>query len=177
MRWLNAPIEDDDAFERLWEEHTPSDVDESSDSDTESDSEATEAGGAIPVHDRVRDTEGSDGNVDEFNMLTTDMDTAIERAVALPEYFLPEQDDILNATSFRYVYTHLGLFTFNQAAIKPRSVKQDSIFFFWVRVNPLFKAYRLGVCAHVLKRCKQGRKKSDFLNLNRILLIFLKSGT
>ena len=65
MRWLNAPIEDNDAFERLWEEHTLSDVDESSDSELESDSEATE-GGAIPVHDRVRDTEGSDGD-DEFN--------------------------------------------------------------------------------------------------------------
>ena len=88
MRWLNAPIEEDDAFERLWEEHTLSDVDESSDSDTESDSEATEDG-AIPVPDSVRHTEGSEGDVDEFNMLTTDMDAAIERAVALPEYVLP----------------------------------------------------------------------------------------
>ena len=87
MRWLNAPIEEDDAFERLWEEHTLSDVDESSDSDTESDSEATEDG-AIPVPDSVRHTEGSEGDVDEFNMLTTDMDAAIERAVALPEYVL-----------------------------------------------------------------------------------------
>ena len=43
MRWLKAPIEDDDASERLWEEHTLSNVNESSDSDTESDSEATEA--------------------------------------------------------------------------------------------------------------------------------------
>ena len=113
MRWLNAPIEEYDAFERLWEEHTLSDVDESSDSDTESDSEATEDG-AIPVPDSVRHTEGNEGDVDEFNMLTTDMDAAIERAVALPEYVLPEQDDILKATAFRFVYTYLGLFTFNQ---------------------------------------------------------------
>ena len=113
MRWLNAPIEEDDTFERLCEEHTQSDVDESSDSDTESDSDATERS-AIPVPDSVRHTEGSEGDVDEFNMLTTDMDAAIERAVALPEYVLPEQDDILKATAFRFVYTYLGLFTFNQ---------------------------------------------------------------
>ncbi|KAI0238436.1 hypothetical protein LSAT2_010849 [Lamellibrachia satsuma] len=71
---------------------------ESSDSDTESDSEA------IPVPDSVRDTEGSEGDVDEFNMLTTDMDAAIERAVAVPEFVLPEQDNILlkgKATAFR----------------------------------------------------------------------------
>ena len=58
MRWLNAPIEEDDASERLWEEHTLSDVDESSDSDTESDSEATE-GSAIPVPNSVRDTKAT----------------------------------------------------------------------------------------------------------------------
>ena len=46
------------------------------------DSEATK-GGAIPVPDSVHDTEGSKGNIDEFNMLTTNMDTAIEQAVAL----------------------------------------------------------------------------------------------
>ncbi|KAI0211114.1 hypothetical protein LSAT2_004069, partial [Lamellibrachia satsuma] len=60
--------------------------------------------GAIPVPDSVRHTEGSEDDVDEFNMLTTDMDAAIERAVALPEYVLPEQDDILKATAFRFVY-------------------------------------------------------------------------
>ena len=113
MRWLNAPIEEDDAFERLWEEHTLSDVDESCDSDTESDSDATE-GSAIPVPDSVHHTEGSEGDVDEFNMLTTDMDAAIKRAVALPEFVLPEQDNILKATAFRFVYTYLRLFTFNQ---------------------------------------------------------------
>ena len=49
-------------------------------------------------------------------MLTTDMDAAIERAVALHEYFLPEQDDILKVTAFRFIYIHLDLFTFNQAS-------------------------------------------------------------
>ncbi|KAI0235352.1 hypothetical protein LSAT2_014185 [Lamellibrachia satsuma] len=75
--------------------------------DTESDSEATE-GGAIPVLDSVRDTEDSEGDVDEFNMLTTDMDAATERAVALAEYVLPEQDNNLKATAFRFVYIYLG---------------------------------------------------------------------
>ena len=122
MRWLNTPIEDDDAFERLWEEYTLSDVDESSNSDTVSDSETTE-GGAIPVPDSVRDTEGSEGDIDEFNMLTPDRDAAIERTVALPEYILSEQDDILKATAFRFVYIHLGLFTFNQASTRLKPVK------------------------------------------------------
>ena len=68
---------------RLWEEYMLSNVDESSDcSDAELDSEVTEAG-VIPVPDSVRDTEGSEGDVNEFNMLKTNMDTAIERAVAL----------------------------------------------------------------------------------------------
>ena len=108
VRWLNAPIEDDGAFERLSEEYTLSGVDESSDNDTESDCEATE-GGAIPVPDSVRDTEGSEGDVAEFNMLTTDLDVTIERAVALPEYVLPEQDDILKATAFVFVYIQSSL--------------------------------------------------------------------
>ena len=37
-------------------------------------------------------------------MLTTGTDAAIERAVALPKYILPEQDDILKATVCRFVY-------------------------------------------------------------------------
>ncbi|KAI0237190.1 hypothetical protein LSAT2_012337 [Lamellibrachia satsuma] len=52
----------------------------------------------------VRHTEGSEGDVDEFNMLTTDMDAAIERVVALPEFLLPEQDNILKATAFSCVF-------------------------------------------------------------------------
>ena len=119
----------DDAFERLWEEYTLSDVDESSDSDTEADREATEGeGGAIPVLDSVRDTEGSEGDVDEFNMLTIDMDPTIERAVVLPGYVLPEQDDILNgnANTTAFKKLNLGLFTFNQGS-RLRSTKPDSI--------------------------------------------------
>ena len=65
--------------------------------------------------DSVRHTEGSEGDVDEFNMLTTDMDAAIERAMALPDYVLPEQDDILKANAFRFVYTYLGFLTFIQS--------------------------------------------------------------
>ena len=65
VRLLNAPIDDDDALAWLWEEYMLSDVNESSDSDTESDSKATE-GCAIPVSDSVSDTEGSEGDVDEF---------------------------------------------------------------------------------------------------------------
>ena len=67
IRSCNAPVEDDDALAR--EDYTLSHVDESSDTDTESDSEATE-GGTFPWPDSVRDTEGSEGDVDEFNMLT-----------------------------------------------------------------------------------------------------------
>ena len=94
-----------------------SNVDESSDSDTESDSEVTE-GGAIPVPNSVRDTEGSKGDINEFNTLTTDMDAAIERAVALPEYVLLEQDDILKATAFRFVYVQSSLkASFNQTRV------------------------------------------------------------
>ena len=65
--------------------------------------------------DSVRGTEGNEGDVDQFNMLTTDMDTAIERAVALPEYVLPDQDDILKATAFRFLYIQSSLkASFNQ---------------------------------------------------------------
>ena len=67
-------------------------------------------GGAIPASDSVRDTEGSEGDVDEFKMLTTDMDASIERAVALPEYVMLEQDDILKATVFRFVYIQSSRF-------------------------------------------------------------------
>ena len=66
---LNAPIDDGDALARLREDYTLSHVDESSDSDTESDSEATK-GDAIPGPDNVHDAEGSEGDIDEFNMLT-----------------------------------------------------------------------------------------------------------
>ena len=65
--------------------------------------------------DSVRDTEGSEGDVDEFNMLTTDIDAAIDWVVALPEYVLPEQDDILKSTAFRCVYSQSSLkASFNQ---------------------------------------------------------------
>ena len=39
----------------------------------------------------------------EFDMLTSDIDVAIERALALPEFVLPEEDDIVKATTFRFV--------------------------------------------------------------------------
>lgn len=69
-----------------------------------SDSESTEEDDASGPGAGA-DTEGADTEVDddEFDMLRSDLDVAIERAVALPEYVLQEQDDILKAAAFRYV--------------------------------------------------------------------------
>ena len=41
---------------------------------------------------------------DEFDMLSTDIDIAIERAAVLPAYVMQEKYDILKASSFRFVY-------------------------------------------------------------------------
>ena len=48
---------------------------------------------------------GTDGiqSYGEFDMLATDIDVAIERASVLPEYVMQEKDDILKASSFRFV--------------------------------------------------------------------------
>lgn len=98
LRVLNAPVDDESALAQLWEEYTLSHVDESSDSDSESTEEDDASGPGA-------DTEGTDTEVDddEFDMLRSDLDVAIERAVVLPEYVLQEQDDILKAAAFRYV--------------------------------------------------------------------------
>ena len=60
--------------------------------------------------DSVSDSEvatrvGTDGNqsYDEFDRLATDIDVAIDRASVLPEYVVQEKDDILKASSFRFV--------------------------------------------------------------------------
>ena len=37
----------------------------------------------ISVPDSIHDNEGSEGDVDEFNMLSTDMDAAIEKKLLL----------------------------------------------------------------------------------------------
>ena len=39
----------------------------------------------------------------EFDMLTSNVDLAIERAVALPEFVSLKEDDIIKATAFRFV--------------------------------------------------------------------------
>ena len=99
LRLLNAPVDDDAALARLWEDYEFSNVDESDDSDSGSetfaDSDMPGTSSDIPATEGVGET--------EFDMLTSDIDVAIERAVALPEFVLPKEDDIVKATAFRFV--------------------------------------------------------------------------
>ena len=96
---VNAPGDDESALSRLWEDYAMRGIDEDSDgdsqtqSDTDSDSgdDATQAG-----------TDGVQSD-DEFDMLATDIDVAMERAAILPEYVLEEKDDIRKASLFRFV--------------------------------------------------------------------------
>ena len=118
LRVLNAPVDDDEsALAQLWEEYTLSHVDESSDSDSESTEEDDASG---PGAGAGADTEGADTEVDddEFDMLRSDLDVAIERAVALPEYVLQEQDDILKAAAFRYVSSLMILCACGRGSIR-----------------------------------------------------------
>lgn len=103
LRVLNAPVDDESALARLWKEYTLSHVEDSSEADSDIDSESIDdAPGAV--------TEGADieleADGDEFDMLRSDVDVAVERAMALPEYVLQEQEDIVKATAFRFVALH-----------------------------------------------------------------------
>ena len=40
----------------------------------------------------------------DFDMRATDVDVAMERANTLPEFVILEDDDIVKATAFRFVY-------------------------------------------------------------------------
>jgi len=47
-----------------------------------------------------------ESDVDEFDMITSDADIAIERGKVLSVYMLKDQDDIAKATAFRFVALH-----------------------------------------------------------------------
>ncbi len=109
LRLLNSPIGDDAALAQLWDEYefnldepddnVVSDAESDTDSDvidSEPEEMATDTDG-VPVIDR-----GDDDT--EFDMRRNDMDEAIERAVALPEFVLSKEDDIAKAAAFRFVY-------------------------------------------------------------------------
>ena len=89
LRVLNAPTGDDIAVARMWEQY---DIDASewdADSDSETDSDVTVE----------YDWEADHDDNEDGNMLSNDIECAIARAEALPEYVLEEQDDITIATT------------------------------------------------------------------------------
>ena len=93
LRVLNAPVDDESALARMWEEYAMSGVDESSDSHT------------LTVTARSGWQLGTDGvqSDDKFDMLASDRYVEIEQAVALLECVIQEKDDSLKASSFRFV--------------------------------------------------------------------------
>ena len=91
---------------RLWGEY-----DLVKDTESYTDSDWTVGDGApFPVHGAVMEGLESDvkldSDSDEFDMITSDADVAIERAKVLPENVLQDQDDIAKATAFRFVALH-----------------------------------------------------------------------
>ena len=115
--WIHRPIGDDAALAQLWDEYEV-DIDEPDDSvvsDTESDTDsdveveemATGSGAdVVPVNEDVVPVNEEGDDETEFDMRRNDMDAAIERAVALPEFVLSREDDIAKAAAFRFVYIH-----------------------------------------------------------------------
>ena len=113
---LNAPEGDEAALERLWNDYEfcANDKDESDVSDSESETgEITGNGGSVIGGDVAVDTDtdmpDSDIPAMDFDMRVTDVDVAMERAMALPEFVLQEDDDIVKATAFRFVYIQHAL--------------------------------------------------------------------
>ena len=71
----------------------------------------------------------------------------VRSSLSLPRIFAAESPRTLNVAIVK-----------REGAVEPLlcRIDHDGMFvFFRIRVNPLFKAYRLGVCAHVLKCCKR----------------------
>ena len=110
LRLLNPPTEVDGAFPRLREGQGISRGDLLGNSDTVSHYEATD-GDAGPatgpdVNDRfyVPETDSdTDPDVDGFYKLRIILDATMERALALPEFVLREEDAIVKATALRFV--------------------------------------------------------------------------
>ena len=116
LRLLNAPEGDEAALEQLWNDYEfcTSDKDESDISDSESETgeiTGNANGGSVIGGDVVVDTDmpDSDSPAMDFDMRTTYIDVAMERAMALPEFVLLEDDDIVKATAFRFVYIQHAL--------------------------------------------------------------------
>ena len=101
MHMLNAPLDNERALVRLWDEY---DLAKDAESDTYSDSTGGD-GAPFPVYGAVMEGLESyvelESDSDEFDMITSDADVAIERAKVLPEYVLQKQDDNAKATTFR----------------------------------------------------------------------------
>ena len=114
LRLLNATEGDEAALERLWNDYEfcTSYNEESDVSDSESETgKITGNGGPVIGGDVVVDTDMPDSDIPamDFDMRATDVDVAMERAMALPEFVLLEDDDIVKATAFRFVYIQYWL--------------------------------------------------------------------
>ncbi|KAK2191544.1 hypothetical protein NP493_52g05007 [Ridgeia piscesae] len=107
LRLLNATEGDEAALERLWNDYEfcTSYNEESDVSDSESETgKITGNGGPVIGGDVVVDTDMPDSDIPamDFDMRATDVDVAMERAMALPEFVLLEDDDIVKATAFSF---------------------------------------------------------------------------
>ena len=111
LRLLNAHSDDTEALSRLWDDFSLSNADDSDDSDADSDSATvtledsepavTEAGTSSPGLDNVQEI--GETNDEHFDILRGNVDAALEQVEALPEYVLPEEEDLKKATAFRFV--------------------------------------------------------------------------
>ena len=107
LRVLNAHSDDTEALSRRWDDFSFSNADDSDDSDADSDSATATVDDSAPAVteapglDNVREIGETDD--EHFDMLRGNVDAALEQVEALPEYVLPEEEDLEKATAFRFV--------------------------------------------------------------------------
>ena len=94
LRVLNAPVDDESALARMWEEYAMLGVDESSDSHTLTVTVTARSGWQLGTGGVQSDY--------KFDMLASDRYVEIEQTVVLLEYVIQEKDDSLKASSFRF---------------------------------------------------------------------------
>ena len=107
LRVLNAHSDDTEALSRLWDDFSFSNADDSDDSDADSDSATATVVGVDDSEPAVTDSapgfEIGETDDEHFDMLRGNIDAALEQVDALPEYVLPEEEDLEKATAFRFV--------------------------------------------------------------------------